>query len=99
MNTSVLHNLCLVESSDAEQWMWRSHGGWRGVADYKSYVDFQLYGGSVLLTPELIVQGSNVLVSGKIRLYNRLYIIYIYIYIIQQYITERNNKIKYKFLR
>lgn len=81
MNTSVLHNLCLVESSDAEQWMWRSHGGWRGVADYKSYVDFQLYGGSVLLTPELIVQGSNVLVSGKIRLYNRLYIIYIYIYI------------------
>lgn len=95
MNTSVLHNLCLVESSDAEQWMWRSHGGWRGVADYKSYVDFQLYGGSVLLTPELIVQGSNVLVSGKIRLYNRLYIIYI----IQQYITERNNKIKYKFLR
>lgn len=69
------------------------------MADYKSYVDFQLYGGSVLLTPELIVQGSNVLVSGKIRLYNRLYIIYIYIYIIQQYITERNNKIKYKFLR
>lgn len=65
------------------------------MADYKSYVDFQLYGGSVLLTPELIVQGSNVLVSGKIRLYNRLYIIYI----IQQYITERNNKIKYKFLR
>lgn len=96
MNTSVLHNLRLVESSDAEQWMWRNHGGWRGVADYKSYVDFQLYGGSVLQTPELIVQGSNVLICGKIRLYNNDCTLYT---IIQQYTTERNNKIKHKFLR
>lgn len=62
------------------------------MAACKSYVDFQLYGGSVLLTPELTVQGSNVLISGKIRLYNKDCTLYIYI--IQQYTTERNNKIK-----
>ena len=99
MNTSVLHNLCLVESSNAEQWMWKNHGGWQEVADCKSHVDFQLFGGSVLLTPELTVQGSNVLISGKIRLYSKGCTLYIHIYISHSSTPQKEIIRSNKFLR
>ena len=42
-NTVVLHNTKLVESPDVERQVWR--------ANYKLYVDFGLYQGSIPLTP------------------------------------------------
>ena len=60
-NTTVLHNLRLVESSDTEEQQIQRNPGYRWV-NYKLYVDFQPHRGLASLVPH-VVQGSTV--NGK----------------------------------